>query len=273
MDPFLWLEHQLPAAGSYYLEIRVDCVDNSRWCRGEYGWYMGLVDPYEPNDSPATAAPINFNDNLRGFMDNDDGDPIVEKDADYFHFQGEVGDEVVIEVSRFNDETVPDCSLQDAAGTILASHFGPTCRIEYTLPADGQYFINVFSQYHEGFINNYYRGPYQLSLRYKNAPPLALPDSYTGYAGQSLMILAPGVLENDTDEDGDTLTAVLTGDVQAGELNLLGDGSFAYSPDPGFVGEDTFQYHAYDSLEASAPVTVTITIEPQTLYLPVVLSD
>jgi hypothetical protein len=272
-SPFLTLEHQLLETGDYYLEIWVDCVNNNQICTGDYGWYMGLVDPYEPNDTPATAAPIKFNDRLRGYMDNDDGDPIIEKDADYFHFQGKAGDKVVIDVSRFNDETVPDCSLENAAGTILASDFGPTCRIEYILPAAGQYYINVFSQYHEGLINYYWRGPYQLSLRYKNAAPLALPDSYLGYAGQSLVVPAPGVLDNDSDEDGDDLTAVLTGDVQHGSLNLAGDGSFTYEPDPGFTGSDSFQYHAFDGLDPSGPVTVTITINPQTLYLPMVLVD
>ena len=272
-SPFLWLQHQLPAAGDYYLEIEVDCIDSSPRCRGEYGWYMGLIDPYEPNDSPQSAAPINFNDNLRAHMDNDDGDPVVKKDADYFHFQGKAGDEVVIEVSRFNDETVPDCSLQDAANTILASDFGPTCRIEHTLTADGRYTINVFSQYHEGLINKYYRGPYQLSLRFKNSAPVALPDSYFGYAGQSMAVAAPGVLENDTDADGNPLTAVLTTGAQHGGLALAGSGSFTYMPDPGFTGTDTFQYRASDGFDSSGPVTVAITIDPQTQFLPVVLAE
>ena len=84
---------------------------------------------------------------------------------------------------------------------------------------------------------------------------------------------APGVLENDMDADGDPLTAVLTTDAQHGDLVLSGDGSFTYKPEPGFVGNDTFQYHADDGRDPSESITVTIIIDPQTHYLPVVLVE
>ena len=42
----------------------------------------------------------------------------------------------------------------------------------------------------------------------ENDAPVAVDDSYDTYAGTALAIVAPGVLGNDTDADGDPLTAV-----------------------------------------------------------------
>lgn len=268
--PFFTLKHQLPATGTYFLEMTVPNLDNS--FTATYGLYLGLTDPYEPNDSPATAVPINIGDTLRGNMDNDYGGPEGEKDVDYFHFQGLAGDELQIEIDRFNDETILHCAVENAAGTVLASNFGPSCPLEHILAADGDYFIKVFWKFPEISHGEEHRGPYQLTLRYKNTAPVALPDGYVGYAGQSLLVPAPGVLENDTDADDDPLTAVLTSDVQQGDLELSGDGSFTYLPDAGYIGADSFQYYASDGSDQSLPVTVTITIDPQTLILPLILS-
>ena len=272
-SPFLTLEHDLPETGTYYLEFNVVCSGSSDPCSGAYALYLGIKDAHEPNDTPGTATAIDFGDALRGNMDNDTGDPIVEKDVDYFHFQGMAGDEVVIEIKRFNDETILDCALEDDAQMTLAEEFGPSCIFEHTLTADGAYYIKVFSQFHDGLINRYWRGPYELSLAYKNNVPIANPDSYAGYAGHPLVIAAPGVLENDTDADGDSLTAVLSMDVQHGTLALSSDGSFTYDADPGYIGDDSFLYYAFDGRDQSEPVTVTLTIDPTTVYLPVVLSE
>ena len=44
-------------------------------------------------------------------------------------------------------------------------------------------------------------------------------------------------------------------------LILNGDGSFTYTPDDGFVGDDSFTYVALSEGEASGQTTVTITVE------------
>ena len=67
-----------------------------------------------------------------------------------------------------------------------------------------------------------------------------------------------GVLANDTDADGDALTAVLARRPEHGTLNLYRNGSFSYVPGPTFAGTDSFQYVADDGLFTSAPATVTI---------------
>jgi len=107
------------------------------------------------------------------------------------------------------------------------------------------------------------------------APPEANDDTYSVISGQSLSISGPGVLSNDTDVDGDALTAVLLGDVSNGLLVLNSDGGFTYDADPGFVGVDSFTYQANDGQSLSSLATVDIDVNEdlpggQAVTLPVV---
>jgi hypothetical protein len=95
-----------------------------------------------------------------------------------------------------------------------------------------------------------------------NAAPEAVADAYDAIAGQSLTLGAPGVLGNDTDGDGDTLTATGLTQPVNGSVELAANGSFTYEPDAGFTGKDVFTYKATDGTATSAPATVTITVKP-----------
>ncbi|HHW84574.1 MAG TPA: ExeM/NucH family extracellular endonuclease, partial [Actinomycetales bacterium] len=79
-----------------------------------------------------------------------------------------------------------------------------------------------------------------------NDAPVALADTYSTDQDTDLVVAAPGVLGNDTDVDEDALTAVVVDDVTSGTLDLAADGSFTYTPEAGFVGEDSFTYKAFD---------------------------
>ena len=94
----------------------------------------------------------------------------------------------------------------------------------------------------------------------RKTPPEAEPDSYNAHQGETLTISASGVLQNDTDADWDTLTADLVADVSDGTLTLNSDGSFSYTSDSQFTGDDSFTYRAYDGTDYSDPVTVTISV-------------
>ena len=69
-----------------------------------------------------------------------------------------------------------------------------------------------------------------------NTPPDALDDAYSTPQGTALNEPAPGVLGNDSDVDGDPLSAVLDTDVSNGTLTLNADGSFVYTPDALYTG-------------------------------------
>jgi hypothetical protein len=72
-----------------------------------------------------------------------------------------------------------------------------------------------------------------------------------------------GVLANDSDPQGDPVTAVLVdGPDNAAAFTLNTNGTFTYTPNAAFSGIDTFTYRANDGAFDSAPATVTITVTP-----------
>jgi VCBS repeat-containing protein len=105
-----------------------------------------------------------------------------------------------------------------------------------------------------------------------NDAPVADDDAYSVNEGGTLTIVAPGVLDNDTDVESDALTATLVSDVSSGTLTLNANGSFTYVHDGSETTSDTFTYQAYDSTDLSNIATVTITIE-NLIYLPIILRN
>jgi VCBS repeat-containing protein len=93
-----------------------------------------------------------------------------------------------------------------------------------------------------------------------NDAPVAQDDTYTTNEDTPLVVPAPGILGNDYDVDGDSLTAVLVSGPTHGTLTLNSDGSFTYTPAENFCGEDSFTYKAYDGALYSNVATVRITV-------------
>jgi VCBS repeat-containing protein len=92
-----------------------------------------------------------------------------------------------------------------------------------------------------------------------NSAPIAVVDNYAVDEDHQLTA-ATSVLGNDTDADGNTLTAILVSGPAHGSLNLNADGSFTYSPNGNFNGLDTFTYKANDGTADSSVAVVTITV-------------
>jgi|GEM_PF-1777083 len=97
-----------------------------------------------------------------------------------------------------------------------------------------------------------------------NAIPVAGNDAYEVDENQVLTLAAPGVLGNDTDADGDALTAALVpGSATAhGSLTFNADGSFTYVPVPYYHGPDAFTYAVRDGRGGSTTATVRLTVRP-----------
>ena len=93
-----------------------------------------------------------------------------------------------------------------------------------------------------------------------NAAPVAANDSYSTAFGTALTIAAPGVLGNDTDPDGDALTAAVASNPPHGSLSLAADGGFTYTPAAGYSGPDSFTYTAKDPSNATSTATAAITV-------------
>ena len=98
-------------------------------------------------------------------------------------------------------------------------------------------------------------------------PPVAINDAYSVNHGQTLTvpgytnnIYNYGVLYNDSDADGDSITATMVSNVQHGTLSFSANGNFTYTPNAGFVGTDTFTYKDFDGLQWSTVATATIAV-------------
>ncbi|MBI1375707.1 MAG: tandem-95 repeat protein, partial [Phycisphaera sp.] len=91
-----------------------------------------------------------------------------------------------------------------------------------------------------------------------NDAPVATGDGYM--VDEDNTLNGSTVLINDTDVDGDDLTAMLVDDVAHGVLTLNSDGTFTYTPAENYHGPDAFTYKANDGAEDSGTVTVDITV-------------
>src|SRR4029077_1477772 len=88
----------------------------------------------------------------------------------------------------------------------------------------------------------------------------AVDDAFSTDEDTPLAVPAPGVLGNDSDLDGDSLTAALVSGPAHGALALNPDGSFSYEPAADFNGVDSFTYRANDGRANSSIATVALTV-------------
>jgi VCBS repeat-containing protein len=106
-----------------------------------------------------------------------------------------------------------------------------------------------------------------------NTPPVANNDSYSTAKNTALVVSAPGVLSNDTDANGNPLSATYNGAIAHGSISFSSNGSFTYTPSTGFVGTDSFTYTAHDGQGGTDTATVTITVTSAGNHAPVAVND
>jgi Ca2+-binding RTX toxin-like protein len=97
------------------------------------------------------------------------------------------------------------------------------------------------------------------SLLVSNSDPVAVDDAFSG---DEDTVISGNVRGNDTDVDGDALSVtpeILT-TANGGTVELLADGSFAYTPAVNFNGTDSFEYTLEDGAGGSDTGSVTLTI-------------
>ena len=101
-----------------------------------------------------------------------------------------------------------------------------------------------------------------------NVRPVAAADSYSMVPNTVLAVPAAGVLVNDADADGDTLTVVKVTDPAHGTVALNVSGSFVYTPTAGWSGVDSFTYQANDGGRTSNIAKVSITVNDAPVAVP-----
>ena len=114
----------------------------------------------------------------------------------------------------------------------------------------------------DGGVNTSTPQTFTITVTPVNDAPVAVPDSYTTAENTVLIVATPGVLANDTDVDGQTLTAAI--DVSNypshGTAILQPDGSFKYTPYLNYCGPDEFKYRASDGVVRTTLTKVSLQV-------------
>ena len=104
----------------------------------------------------------------------------------------------------------------------------------------------------------------QIVVNPVNDAPVALGDSFTTEqdTAYTATLNLNDLLQNDTDVEGDALTVDTSPVIGPanGTLSLNGDGTFIYTPDAGYFGDDSFVYQVSDGNGGLAQATVQITV-------------
>ncbi|MFO0941185.1 MAG: Ig-like domain-containing protein [Pirellulales bacterium] len=95
-----------------------------------------------------------------------------------------------------------------------------------------------------------------------NNPPVSQNDTFFVQEDTVKTVVAPGVLGNDSDPESNTLTATLNSGPSNGSLVFNPDGSFVYTPNLNFSGNDSFTYTASDGTLAGNSATVSLIVTP-----------
>lgn len=150
----------------------------------------------------------------------------------------------------------------------VVSYPGPVDSFEFF--DDGSFFLQPVLSWDSDFTFSYrvtdgisYSPPITVTIDMVafNNPPMGEDDYYEMVANSVLEIGAPGVLANDSDQvefDSVRVFDVVTPPGH-GSLILRPDGSFTYTPEAGFVGNDGFSYRPADSSPGNV-TNVTIAV-------------
>jgi Ca2+-binding RTX toxin-like protein len=103
-----------------------------------------------------------------------------------------------------------------------------------------------------------------VTINVVNTPPVAAPDIYSVFSGQVLNVSAAGFLANDSDPDGDPVTAIsITSGTTHGTLTAFPAGNFTYTPTAGYTGADRFSYSIGDGFGGTATGTARLFVISQ----------
>jgi len=160
----------------------------------------------------------------------------------------------------------------DAKGNVLTAILvsGPSHGV-LTLNADGSFGYTPTANYNGTDSFTYHANDgtadsndatVTITVNAVNDAPVAVNDAYGTDEDSVLTVAASGALTNDTDVDGDPLTAVWVSGPSHGVSAFSSDGSFVYTPTLHYNGSDGFTYRANDGMADSNVATVTLSIVP-----------
>ena len=163
--------------------------------------------------------------------------------------------------NKTRSHTAPNPVLD---GTITGVADGDGITASYSTTATsvpGSYPIIASLNDPNGRLGNYVVSITNGTIVLTNGAPASVADGpYTGQWNVPLVIAPAGVLANDTDVDGDPLTAAVVTGPAHGTLALNANGGFTYTPAADFSGTDAFTYRANDGFADGASATASLVI-------------
>jgi hypothetical protein len=148
----------------------------------------------------------------------------------------------------------------DGGGGPITPASGASLGVFNGINPNGTWRIFAFDDDSNGNVGSI-AGGWRLRITTANGVPAANGESFQATAKQPLTVPANGVLGNDSDPDGDPLTAILAGQPRQGTLTLAADGGFTYTPNKKAKGSDSFTYLAQDPSGLNALATVDFQIK------------
>jgi VCBS repeat-containing protein len=204
---------------------------------GIHDFYSGRLDEVAIYNRALSAAEINRHYRAGADAENAPHDSVIDNDRDV-------------------DSDIFDAILVDDVqnGVLSLAEDGSF----FYMPDEG--FVGVDSFSYKASDGQSFSNVATVTIRVEG-PPVAGDDEYEVEENQTLVVdAANGVLGNDSDANGDAITALPDSPPQHGSLSLSSDGSFTYTPDAGFSGIDTFTYRPTDGEHEGEPATVTIVV-------------
>ena len=162
--------------------------------------------------------------------------------------------DLVAHSSDIDADTLTPSIVQGPANGVLTQNADGT----YTYTPNANYFGTDSFTYRVSdgeFDSNL--ATVSLTVAAANDAPLAADDVATTAEDTALVI---NVRANDQDIDSATLSTLLVAGPQHGALALNPDGSFTYTPNANFFGQDSFTYRLRDEELESNLATVNITV-------------
>jgi len=133
---------------------------------------------------------------------------------------------------------------QNTLAVEVHQHNGTSSDLSFDFELRGV--VALTSGWDEGLVN--------ITVEEVNDLPVPVDDQYFAMTSQTLVVDAPaGVLSNDTDDEDDPLIAAVVTPPTHGDLLLASDGSFSYTPNAGYQGQDKFVYRAFDDNGTGLP--------------------
>lgn len=165
--------------------------------------------------------------------------------------------------SVLGNDTDPDHDPLTAALLTDVAHgtlsLNPNGTFQYV---PGVHYAGPDSFTYRAFDGTNYSAPATVTFTVTNSTPAAVGDSYTIYKDvwDSAVEGSLSLLNNDMDQDGDSLAASLVAAPMHGTLSLNANGSFVYTPNVGYFGPDAWTYRVSDGVTFSAPATVNFDV-------------